>query len=56
MYTSKVETTGIICNGRWKKTKTLLEMRAVQQDRKKTTEKAEDRAERLRKSLANSMW
>jgi hypothetical protein len=39
-----------------KETKTLLEMRALQQDRKKTTEKAEDRAERLRKSLANSMW
>ena len=39
-----------------KKTKTLLEMRAIQQDRKKTGEKAEDRAERLRKSLANSMW
>ena len=39
-----------------KETKTLLEIRALQQDRKKTTEKAEDRAERLRKSLANSMW
>ena len=39
-----------------KETKTLLEMRAVQQDMKKTNEKAEDGSERLRKSLANSMW
>ena len=39
-----------------RKAKTLLEMRAVQQDRKKTTEKAKDRAERLRESLAQSMW
>ena len=37
-------------------TKGMLEMRAVQQDRKKTTEKAEDKAERLRKSLVESMW
>jgi hypothetical protein len=37
-------------------TKWMLEMRAVQQDRKKTAEKAEDKAERLRKSLVESMW
>jgi hypothetical protein len=38
------------------KTKTLLEMRAVQQDRKKISEKAEDKVERLRKCLEQSMW
>ena len=39
-----------------RKTKILLEMRAVQQDRKKTTEKAEDKAERVKKSLVESLW
>ena len=34
----------------------MLEMRAMQQDRKKTAEKAEDKAERLRKSLVESLW
>ena len=38
------------------RTKGMLEMRAVKQDRKKTAEKAEDKAERLRKSLVESMW
>jgi hypothetical protein len=38
------------------RTKGLLEMRAMQQDRKKTAEKAEDKAERLKKSLVESMW
>ena len=37
-------------------TKTPLEMRAVQQDRKKISEKAEDKVERLRKCLEQSVW
>jgi hypothetical protein len=38
------------------RTKGMLEMRAVKQDRKKTAEKAEDKAERLRKMLVESIW
>ena len=38
------------------RTKGMLEMRAVQQDRKETAEKAGDKAERLRKGLVESLW
>ena len=38
------------------RTKGMLEMRAMQQDRKEAAEKAEDKAGGLRKSLVESLW